>query len=82
MSADYHSFEIVLLPEFDRRRASLWQDARFKNIHFETEHPRDGHHFWKLHCHSWDGQTDWKCLAFLVSMFDFGDKVCLGGQVT
>jgi hypothetical protein len=82
MSADCHSLENVLLPEFERRRASLSHDARFKNVLFDPEHTTDGHHIWRLHCFSPDGRTDWKCLSFLISMFDFGDTVCLGGQVT
>jgi hypothetical protein len=81
MSADFHSLEIVLLPEFERRRVLLTHDVRFRSILFDSEHPSDGHHFWKLHCLLHDGRTDWKSLAFLVSMFDFGDTVCLEGQV-
>ncbi len=81
MPADYHSVEDVVLPEFERRCALLSQDVRFKSILFDPEHSGDGHHFWKLYCHSRDGLADWRCLALLVSMFDFGATVILGGQI-
>lgn len=81
MRVDFHTLENVLLPEIERRCASLRQDRRFGNIDFNSHHDGNTHHFWRLYCFAAASRADWTALSMVIHMIPLGPVVSLGAQI-
>lgn len=81
MQALIQKLEVELLPELERRCASLQHDERFARAVVVSDFGMKDCCIWRLDCHSHAGRADWTRLSLQAAMILAGPEVVLQGMI-